>query len=148
MASSFGLQSRDKVYREPALSFTFACFIVCSLTYCHSEMEYVNKICKLLASVSVCYCALYYINSHFVSEDGKMVRSLCFVGKNSIVIYLTHFFFIGVCSVPVFDNDIQPFWALSISLFLTAVIVVACLGIGMIIERFKWVNRLVYGRGW
>ena len=148
LASVFGLQGKEKLFKEPLLSLALLCFIVCSMSYCHVDISYLNKAFKLLASFSVCYIALYYISSGSVKTEGKVVEVLCYIGKNSIVIYLTHFFFNDVFPTPQFNTQIQPFWVFVMSLLLTVFIVVACLFIGLVCDRFKWVNRIAYGRGW
>ena len=70
-----------------------------------------------------------------------------YIGKNSIVIYLTHFFFIKIMPTPIVEDfSPQPFWVLVLSFIATMVIILSCLIIGKIAEYFKWINRLVYGR--
>ena len=143
------LNEKEKIYKEPLLSLSLLAFIVCSLSYCHLDFGYLNKGCKFIASFALCFIALYYVNNHSINVDNKVVRALSYMGKNSIVIYLTHFFFWRVMPAPIFTLDMpQPFWALVISVVLALIIVGACLLIGKIAEKFKWFNRLVFGRGW
>lgn len=148
LGSAFGLQEKKELYKEPFLSLVFVLFVICSVSYCRVDNSYLNKACKFLASFSVCHIVLYYIHGSIINAGCRTIMTLCYLGKNSIVIYLTHFFFIGVMPTPQFDNQIQPFWVFIIGFALTTVILASCLFIGKICERFKWVDRIIYGRGW
>ena len=149
LASTFRLHNRDVLYREPFLSIIFLLFVVSSMSYCHLDYEILNKLCKLLASFSICFLALYYINRRLLSIDNGIISSIKYIGKNSIVVYLTHFFFLQVFPLPLVEElSPRPFWALFLCLLFSVVIIVICLLIGKIVESFKWINRFVYGRGW
>ncbi len=149
LASAFRLHNRDVLYKEPFLSMIFALFIVSSMSYCHLDHEILNKLCKLLASFSICFLALYYINGRYLSTNNRIINYTKYIGKNSIVVYLTHFFFLQVFPLPlVEDSSPKPFWTLFLCLLFSLVIIAICLLIGKIVESFKWINRLVYGRGW
>lgn len=149
ISSAYKLNEREKLYKEPIMSILFIVFVVCSLSYCQVVDGYLNKVCKFVASFAVCYIVLYYINGSFIYSENKIVKWLTYIGNNSIVIYLTHLFFWRLLPKPIF-SDFTPtsFWSFVISLTMSIIMIMACLFIGKIIERFKWINRLVYGRGW
>lgn len=150
LASVYRLNENKKIlYQEPLLSVSLVVFFICSLCYCHADNHLLNKLCKLWASFSICYIAMFYMHNGYLNTDNRLSKVLMYVGKNSIVIYLTHFFFVQLFPFYIF-SEIQPiaFWSFVISLVMAVVIVFFCLLIGRIVERFKWVNRFVYGRDW
>lgn len=149
LASIYRLNDNKRIYQEPLLSISLVVFFICSLCYCQVDSHLLNKLYKLLASFSICYIALFYMHKGFLNTDSRLSKVLMYVGKNTIVIYLTHFFFVQICPF-YFFSEIQPttFWSFVISVVMAVVIIFFCLLIGRIVERFKWVNRLVYGRGW
>ena len=148
-ASKTNLNEKAEIFKEPLLSLVLFAFIISSISYCHHDIEYLNKACKLISSFSICYIALYYINNHSINMNNKVVKMISFIGNNSIVIYLTHFFFLQITSIAFMPKiSLNPFWSFFISLAISIVIIAVCLLLGKIVERFKWFNRLVYGRGW
>ncbi len=149
LASEYRLNENKLIYQEPLLSISLVAFFICSLCYCHVDNHLLNKLCKLLASFSICYIALFYMHKGFLNADSRLSKVLMYVGKNTIVIYLTHFFFVQMYPF-YFFSEIQPtaFWSFVISIVMAVFIISFCLLIGRIVERFKWVNRFVYGRGW
>jgi len=132
-------------------SIALLSFSVASLSYCHMETALLNKAMKLLASFSICTLVIYYMRIKAITQIGenKIVSVLCYVGKNSIVIYLTHFLMVKVLPSPsLLLNKIPSFWIFVISILTSIVIACACLLLGKIAERYIWVNRMVFGRGW
>lgn len=143
LSSAYRLNENTSIYKEPLLSVSVIVFFICSLSYCHLNNHLLNKVCKLLASFSICYIALFYMHKRFFNTDSRAIKVLMYVGKNSIVVYLTHFFFIQLFPYFIF-SDMQPmsFWTFIISFLISIVIVSFCLLIGKGVERFKWVARV------
>lgn len=147
VSSTFKLNEKTSLYKEPFLSLAILVFMVTSLKYCQVDISLMSKVCKFLASFSICYIVLYFINGSFISLDNNLVKMIMYIGKNSIVIYLTHFFFIKILPTPIVEDlSPYPFWALILSIIAASVIIPTCLIIGKIAEYFKWINRFVYGR--
>lgn len=148
-SSEFRLHENSKVYREPILSIAFVLFVVASLKYSQTDLLYVSKICKFLASFCVCYIIMYYIGGHFIPKNNMLIETFIYLGKNSIVIYLTHLFMVRVVPAPIVERSSPyPFWVFVICILFSIIIISACLLLGLIANRFKWINRFVYGRGW
>ena len=149
LASCFKFHEKAVLFKEPLLSIILVLFIVCSLNYCQLESTTICKLCKFSASFAICYVVLYFIWGRFVDTDNQYMKLLMYVGKNSIVVYLTHFFFLRLFFTPAFDSTtLTPFWSFIICLFMALIILLVCLMIGWIVEHFIWVNRLFYGREW
>lgn len=149
LASVYHLNENKRIYQEPILSVLLVVFFISSLCYCHVDNHMLNKLCKLWASFSICFIAMFYMHNGYLNTDGRLSRVLMYVGKNSIVIYLTHFFFVQLFPSYIF-SELKPtaFWSFVISLVIAGVIIFFCLLIGGLVERFKWVNRITYGRDW
>lgn len=147
LSSAYQLKDKTHLYREPFLSLSLTIFVVSSILYLNLHPVILNKVAKLSASFSVSYLALYMINTHLITGDNCIARTLVYVGKNSIVIYLTHFFFLQIMPMQLTERFWpMPFWAFFGSLLLSSVVIVICLVIGRIVENFHLLNRLIYGR--
>ena len=113
-------------------------------------MPLISKVLKLVASFCICTIVLYIIKSKVISGsdiNNPFVGFVVYAGKNTIVIYLTHFFFVEMLKVPSVElNNLTPIWVLMISLCASIAIAAVCLLIGKVVEHFEWVNKLVYGR--
>jgi fucose 4-O-acetylase-like acetyltransferase len=153
VAKKVNLQDKSLLDNSLILSVLFVLFVVASLCYMKMESAAFNKLMKLIASASICSIILYYVRIRaIISIDswGKyLTQPIIYAGKNSIVVYLTHFLFLNVLPFHLKSlNLLCPFWAFIIALFFSLLICFACLLIGKVIESFLWVNRLVYGREW
>lgn len=151
IANKLNLTEKSWIENSWLLTTAFLSFCVASLSYCRMDMALLNKIMKLLASFSICTLVLHYMRIKAITQigDNKIVSALCYVGKNSIVIYLIHFLMVKVLPSPsLLLNEIPSFWIFVISLLTSVVIACACLLLGKIAERYIWVDRMVFGRGW
>lgn len=153
VAKKVNLQDRKWIENSVVLSLLFVLFVIASLSYMRMDSTAYNKLMKLIASASINTLLLYYVKIQSITKvEGKgtiVTLPIIYAGKNSIVIYITHILFWSVLPNPVNClNIIQPFWAFILALFISIIISSACLLLGKIIERFIWINRLVYGRGW
>ena len=153
LANKLELTKKGWLENTLFLSILFVLFVASSLCYCKMESSILNKVMKLVASFSICTIILYYIKIRAITEqygsNHWWINQITYVGKNSIVIYLSHFLFVKFMQNPIDTiNDIEPFWALFLSIIASIVIVGVCLLIGRIADNFLWINRFVFGRDW
>lgn len=153
IANKMKLQDKYFVVNSIVISLLCVLFVVSSVSYMKMESVACNKLMKLIASISSCTLVLFYIKTKFVTElvdsGNKVFSPLIYAGQNSVVIYLTHFFFLNVLPYPLdILNQLHPFWAFLLALIFASVIAVVCLIVGEIVKRFVWIDRFVYGRGW
>lgn len=151
IANRLNLTEESWIENSWLLSITLVTFCIASLSYCHMGVAALNKAMKLIASFSVCTLVVYYMRIKAITQvkENRMVKILCYAGKNSIVIYLTHFLIVKILPQASQQlNEVRSFWVFIVSLLVSVVIACSCLLIGKIAERFLWVNRFVYGRGW
>ena len=127
-------------------------FVTTSLSYCRFDSSSINKMMKFVASASICTMVLSYMKLQlFQRYNGACLpiqNGIYLLGRNSIVIYLTHFLFVKIWIMPGVMERLTPVWNLVLSLLFSLFIAAVCLLIGKIVERHLWVNRFVYGRGW
>lgn len=147
-SSQYSLHQKNKFYQNHFVSLIFVAFIISSFCYCQIDFTWANKVLKLIASFSISIISLYAMNNHLFGKGDK-VKMVSYLGQNSIVIYLTHFSFIGLMNMPIIPcYTISPFWTFVLSLSIAIIISLACLLVGKVVEKFEWINRLTYGRGW
>lgn len=149
VASKFSLTGNRILTHPITAALFFVVFVISSNQYMKFDLSYINKLMKLLSSFSLCSIVLLFIKEQIISsiDNNVVINAIKYIGKNSIVIYLTHFGFLTVfMSSLEAMNCLTPFWSFVLSLALSSVIILACLIIGLTIERFKWINRLLYGR--
>lgn len=103
--------------------------------------NYVVKYCGLFAVLS-----FFYNNRNFFSGQGNVQKTMCFVGKRTLDIYMLHFFLISD------SNTIYPYsvrgnvvYELLITSVFSAVIIAICLGISGFIRNSKILGYLLFG---
>ena len=147
ISSAFDLKEKAAIFRDPLPSLATVLFLATSLRYCQIDIPLMSKALKFLASFSFCYLMLFYINGRFLYEENRIVKMIAYTGKNTIVIYLTHFFMVKLLPFPIAENlSPYPFWVFVLGVLVAMIIIPACLLLGKLAERFKWINRIVYGR--
>ena len=109
----------------------------------------------LVARASMCFVCVYLFYNVFVK--GKFVRLLQMIGKQSLQIYLIHFFFtfnvplIGKFSCTLVDMGklgilTNMFFQLVYSLIISALVILICLLISRVIGESKILSPILLGR--
>ncbi len=122
-------------------------FIVLSIQYNYDQDPIYHKLLKLATGIcaSISFFSISKIMN--VNYDNSLIKLLCYAGKNSIVIYLTHFHLIKVFEIEIFWlNNITSAWTFIFSLFASIIICLMSLLIGKTIETVPLLNRIVYGK--
>lgn len=141
-----------KFFKEPVASFSLLLFMVSSLLFYKLDINYLNLLCKFISSLSISYIVLFtlFLNRLSSASGHLMIKSLTYFGRNSIVIYMTHFFFLKITTdrFLLIEGQLTPYWEFTLFLIVSLIIIAGCLLIGKIIENFGWLDRMLYGRGW
>ncbi|NDP28338.1 MAG: acyltransferase family protein [Flavobacterium sp.] len=96
--------------------------------------------------ISLLAIVLFYNLSQRVILDKKIDNYLCKSGRNSLVIYVTHFtFFYILNNTMLLDSDISFFLLILITVPLSVLLISFCLGLGNIIALFPILNLIFYG---
>ncbi|WP_163408409.1 acyltransferase family protein [Flavobacterium ajazii] len=96
--------------------------------------------------ISVFAIIIFYHIAKNISLSNWFDNSICFLGRKSLVIYVTHFMFLTIFSksmlLPV---DISFFFLALIAVPLSLIMIYFCLLISKIVELFPIFNFLLYG---
>jgi len=129
------------------LAFVTALFVILSIQYNYDQNLYFHKCLKL--GIGVCASLSLFCVSKImdINYENTLIKLLCYAGKNSIVIYLTHFHLIKVFwEEAEWFNSFTSGWTFIISFFASVIICLASLFIGKILETVPLLNRIVYGK--
>ena len=122
-------------------------FIILSVQYNYDQGPVYHKVLKL--AVGICASISFFAVSKIadINYDNRLIKLLCYAGKNSIVIYLTHFHLIKVFGDDMYwFNEFTPGWTFIISFFASVIICLMSLFIGKLLETVPLLNRIVYGK--
>ena len=112
----------------------------------HSIVEIIN----LLLSISgiIITLATFRKNSNFFASDNKIAKTLKFIGKRTLDIYLLHYFFLShnlPNIFPFFTEHNLPLFEFTASLFITALIIGACLFISSVLRTNNTLAHFLFG---
>ncbi len=120
-------------------------FLVCSVHYDDSQRIF-YKLLKYPAGVGASIM-LYTITSK-LDFNNRLNRAIVFCGRNSIVIYLTHFSFVSFISTPCqtdYYYSVTPIAVFAVAFFVAILLIFICLGFGRIVRISPLLFRLLYG---
>lgn len=91
--------------------------------------------------------SFFRINRHSLRKETVVGRTLQYIGKRTLDIYLIHFFLIPkqLRFITVFTDHPMPIIEAAVSLFIAALIIAACLLIGNIIRLSPFLAHWVFG---
>jgi len=103
--------------------------------------NYVVRYCGLFAVV-----ALFYKNRQFFEGDSRIKKTMCFVGKRTLDIYMLHFFLISDISC-IFPETLRGniIYELLITTSFSAIIVAVSLGISGFLRNSNMLGYLLFG---
>ncbi|PXY45696.1 acyltransferase family protein [Flavobacterium hydrophilum] len=103
-----------------------------------------NKILKFF--ISVFAIIIFYHIAKKISLSNWLDNSICFLGRKSLVIYVTHFLFLSILSKSMLlPFDISFFFLALIAVPLSLIMIYFCILISKVIELFPIFNFLLYG---
>lgn len=103
-----------------------------------------NKILKFF--ISVFAIIIFYHIAKNISLSSWLDNSICFLGRKSLVIYVTHFMFLTILSKSMLlPADVSFFLLALITVPLSLIMIYFCLLISKIVELFPIFNFLLYG---
>ena len=107
-----------------------------------------NMLLSFLGSIGA-IVMLQQFFMHYSESQNKSLKVLTYLGKNTMIIYLAHYFFIpDLVEVvkPLMAGDNMFIVTLSLSLLVAFPIILACLLLGKIIESNKYLAFLFLGK--
>src|SRR5690606_6010544 len=123
-------------------------FVVCSLSYNWYSYGYNGiplKFFKYPAGISATIILWKY--SIAIDYSNWFNRFLLYCGKNSIVIYLSHFGLVVISKDLLSPCGTLTFsWTLFVASIFSIFIVLTSLFMGKLMEQFPFLNKLLYGR--
>ena len=111
----------------------------------------VRKCLELSLGISgiIILFATFRKHDSFFKSDNMIAKSLKFIGKRTLDIYLLHFFFLypnlGVIYSHFTEND-YPLYELTISLIIATVVITACLLVGTILRVNNTMAHFLFGK--
>lgn len=140
------------------MSFCLVVYIISSIFYKHTSLSLfsfgenssaIDLILKFVASISFTIVLVHFFESSKSIYQSRIVKAFAYMGKNSIVIYMTHVLFLAILYNPTNTQlPITQLWTFIIATSIAIVVACVSLLIGRIIESFPYIDRLLYGRGW
>lgn len=133
------------------LSFVIIEYVICSA---HTTDMYVTygKIGYLM-QITVKYIAtyiliaLFYRNSKIFQQNTRLIKSLCLLGRQTLDIYLLHWFFIP--TIPTLyiyvQNGINPIFEIVFSSIIATIVILVAWTTGIVIKNSKWLSKWLLG---
>ena len=134
----------NKFLFENKLIFAIA-FIAYLAQWCFCGMH--NIVLIYIGGMGAIIVLQSYLQSK--DENSRFLKSLSYLGRNSLAIYVIHYFFIPNVSSVLHDFlDVgNPFiWQLTFAIFTTMPIIAVSVFIGKLIEMNKYLNFIFFGK--
>ena len=108
---------------------------------------------KILVFFVLRYCGVlmfymfFFKNSIYFDRDTRIGKSLCFIGRRTLDIYLLHYFFLCDLSMlkPFFENNAHPIIEFAFCLAMSLLIVIATLMISHLLRTSDFLAHLLFG---
>jgi fucose 4-O-acetylase-like acetyltransferase len=110
--------------------------------YVYTDLGITNKVIKLVISVTAIASLYFLVNK--LNWNELVDKYVQLWGRNTIVIYTTHFTMLKVFNVPVI-RDLNLLPLIIVSLASAIIIISACMLIRKVIEQVPLLNLLLYG---
>ena len=108
-----------------------------------------SRVAKLLLSVCgiVMTLAVFRRHAGFFSGNNKIARTLKFIGKRTLDIYLLHYFFLFDCKAifPSFAENNLPLYEFIASAAMSVAIVAACLLVSTVLRADERMAHYLFG---
>ncbi|SOD99816.1 acyltransferase family protein [Spirosoma fluviale] len=135
---------KNVMLEKYTFSIFLTVFLILSIHYKFTDTSLFNKLIKLIVAYSA-IMALYYITIK-ISWNAFVDRCISYCGRNSLIIYATHFrlakLVSGLFLLP--HLDVVPL--VCISLFASIIIICISFGIAKVVELSPLLNFLLYGK--
>jgi fucose 4-O-acetylase-like acetyltransferase len=128
------------------LTFTVALvvFMVTIGWFKFGDSTALNRLIKMIISLSS--LVIFYFVARQAVFNKTIDSYLMYWGKNSIVIYLTHFSFVYTFLMPaIYLPALNPVLLLLVSTVVSVVIVICCMGVYSVVRLSPVLNLLLYG---
>ena len=135
----------------PLTTFAVATFFLINIFLDTSNINnHISRNISLLLSLCgiIIIFSLFRKNKDIFSSDNKISKSLKFIGKRTLDIYLIHYFFIPFNlykTFSFFTENNQPLIEFAASLFITGLIIIACLTISSVLRINNTMAHYLFG---
>lgn len=102
---------------------------------------------KLLCSIFFSLFMYLLVRTEYDNIPARVTRRVNFLGKNTLEIYLTHYYFVILCVTPWINSEIiKPIPLFTIVLFLSVIICFLVVVMADCLKFIPWLSLILYGK--